>query len=161
MTTGGRIRFAVLSLAVVSEKPALSAADKEVIVPRRALAGRSILMVGDEPTNGFELQAALEQAGATVACADWARAGILVERPFLSAVVMDSGPSSRARREVIRRLRERCVPFLIYGAEPPATITSGQGAPFIANSAPPETVIATVIFLVKQATQTENRRVQN
>jgi hypothetical protein len=130
-------------------------------VPSRALAGRSILIMGNEPANGFELQAALEHAGATVAYADWARAEILVERPFLSAVVMDSGPSSRARRDVIRRLRERCVPFLIYGAEPPATITSGQGAHFIAIPAPPGTVIATLIFLIEQAGRTENRRVRN
>jgi CheY-like chemotaxis protein len=102
-------------------------------IRHRILAGRSILIVGDERANGSELQAALEHAGAAVAHADWARAGILVERPFLSAVVMASRPSSRARREVIRRLRERCVPFLIYGAEAPATITSGQGAPFIAK----------------------------
>jgi CheY-like chemotaxis protein len=119
-------------------------------IRHRILAGRSILIVGDEPANNFELQTALEHAGATVASSDWARAGILVERPFLSAVVMDSGPSSRARREVIRRLRQRRVPFLIYGAEPPATNTSGQGAPFIAKSVPPGKVIATLIFLFAQ-----------
>jgi hypothetical protein len=130
-------------------------------VPRRALAGRSILIVGDAPAVGFGVRTALERAGATVAYADWARAEILVERPFLSAVVINSGPSSRARREVIRRLRERCVPFLIYGSEPPATITSGQGAQFIATSEPPEKVVATLIFLVKQAGQAENGRVRN
>jgi CheY-like chemotaxis protein len=111
-------------------------------VPRRLLEGRSILLVEDVFVPRTELKTALEEAGAEVACADVARAVVYVERPFLSAVVLDCLPGSLERRAIIRRLRELRLPFLIYSAEPPGTVTTGQGAPFVRKPSPPEVLIA-------------------
>jgi CheY-like chemotaxis protein len=116
-------------------------------VPRRLLEGRSILLVEDVSALRSELKAALEEAGAEVACADVARAVVYVERPFLSVVVLDCAPASRERRAIIRRLRERQVPLLIYGAEPPGTVTAGQGAPFVPKPSPPQVLIAALSSL--------------
>jgi CheY-like chemotaxis protein len=116
-------------------------------VPRKNLEGRSILLVDDVSALRSELQTALEEVGAEVACADVARAVVYVERPFLSAVVLDCAPASRERRAIIRRLRERKVPFLIYSAEPPVTVTTGQGAPFVPRPSPPRVLIAALAVL--------------
>jgi CheY-like chemotaxis protein len=110
-------------------------------VPRRPLEGRSILLVEDVSALRSELKTALEEAGAEVACADVAGAVVYVERPFLSAVVLDCAPGPRERRAISRRLHERRVPFLIYSAEPPGTVTTGQGAPFVPKPSPPRVLI--------------------
>jgi hypothetical protein len=56
-------------------------------VPRKLLEGRSILLVEDVSALRSELQTALEEVGAEVACADVARAVVYVERPLLWAAV--------------------------------------------------------------------------
>src|SRR5205085_817985 len=95
-----------------------------------------------------ELRSALEAVGATVICADCARADVLVERPFLSAAVLDCSPATSERQAIIRRLQDRRVPFLIHSAKPPATITSGLGAAYVAKPSPPEAVVAALAVLL-------------
>lgn len=112
------------------------------------LQGKLILIVEDSPLIALDLQAALESAGALVVCSDCARAVVLVERPFLSAVILDCGPYSSERRAIVRRLSERGVPFMFYGVTPPA-IKSGAGTLFLAKPAPPEKIVATLTLLVK------------
>lgn len=113
-----------------------------------ALAGHTILVIDDQPSAEAELISALRAAGAVVECAGCARASVLVERPFLSAAVLDCVPLSGDRRAIIRRLQERGVRFLIYSAEPPATITSGPAAPYVAKPSPPETVVAALALML-------------
>jgi hypothetical protein len=93
----------------------------------------------------------LANAGAAIARADLVRAIVLIERPFLSAVVLDCAPASKERRSVIRRLRDRGVPFLIYSAEEPSTITSGHGAPFLRRPSPASTVLRALASLTHQS----------
>ena len=111
------------------------------------LWGRLILVIENEPAVATELEAAFRRADADVVLTDCARGAILVERPFLSAAVLDCGVS-RDRRTIVRRLRERRLPFVIYGTEPPDTITSGDGAPFILKSVPSEEVVRVLAFLI-------------
>jgi DNA-binding response OmpR family regulator len=113
-----------------------------------ALAGHTILLVDDQPSAAAELISALEAAGATVDCAGCARAAVLVERPFLSAAVLDCSPLSGDRRAIIRRLQQRRVPFLIYSTEPPATVTSGLGVPYVAKPSPAESVVAALALML-------------
>lgn len=113
-----------------------------------ALAGHTILVVDDQPSAGAELISALRAAGAIVDCAGCARAAVLIERPFLSAAVLDCVPLSGERRAIIRRLQERRVRFLIYSTEPPATVTSGLGAPYVVKPSPPETVVAALALML-------------
>ena len=105
-------------------------------------------MVEDDPAIRAELETALEDGGAVVSCADVARALVYVERPFLAAVVLDCAPASQERRAIIRRLRERRVPFLIYGAEPPGTVTTGQGSPFVPKPSPPQVLVSALAALI-------------
>jgi len=94
-------------------------------VARRMLEGRSILLVENDSAIRAELG-----------------------RPFLSAVILDCAAASRERRAIIRRLRERRVPFLIYGVEPPSTVTSGEGAPFVPKPTPPQVLVSTLAALM-------------
>lgn len=111
-----------------------------------ALWGRLILVIEDEPALTAELEAELRRADADVVVTDQARGAILAERPFLSAAVVGE-PASSARRAIVRRLRERNVPFLFHGTHPPDAITS-DGAPFISNAAPTEDVVKALAFLI-------------
>ncbi len=113
-----------------------------------ALWGRLILVIEDEPAVAVELEAALRRADADVVVTDCARGAILVERPFLSAAVLDCGLAPRERRAIVRRLRERRLPFVIFGTQPPDTVTSGDGAPFILKPAPSDDVVRALTFLL-------------
>ena len=116
---------------------------------RKARFGaRLILVIEDDPMVAIALESALRGADADVVLTDCARGAVLVERPFLSAAVLDCGRASHDRRATVRRLRERRLPFVIYGTEPPDTITSGDGAPFILKSMPSEEVVRPLAFLI-------------
>jgi DNA-binding response OmpR family regulator len=119
-------------------------------VTENLLDGSSILVIENDATDSW-LDRVLEDAGAIVTRADLARAIVLIERPFLSAVVMDWTPASKERRGVIRRLRERGVPFLIYSAELPASVTAGHGAPFLRRPSPPHILLGALVLLIGRA----------
>ena len=78
---------------------------------------------------------------------------ILVERPFLSAAILACERAPCERRAIVRRLRERRLPFLIYGTQPPDTITSGDGAPFFLKPAPSDDVVRAFTFLLRPGGQ--------
>ena len=117
------------------------------MVPHSLLEGCSILLVKDDPTLS-DLKTALGDAGAVITCADLARALVYVERPFLSAAILDCAPASRERRDIIRRLRDRHVPFLIYSTEPPGSVAIGQGAPFVPKPSPTELLVSALAALM-------------
>jgi DNA-binding response OmpR family regulator len=119
-------------------------------VANKVLAGETILVVEDDPVAKNQLEPALQEAGADVVCADCARAVVLVERPFLSAAILDCYPQSGDRRAIIKRLRKRRVPFVIYSAEAPATVTSGLGAPWLEKPAPPAALIARLAVMLNK-----------
>ena len=112
------------------------------------LNGKTILIVEDAPRASLDLQATLEAAGASVTCTDCAGALVLVERPFLSAAILHHAANSTDRRSMVRRLRERFIPFLLYDTERPASMASGRGAPFLAKPAQPEEILAAVSALL-------------
>jgi hypothetical protein len=110
-----------------------------------ALWGHLILVVIDDTTVAAQLAAAL--ADADVVVTDQARGAIMAERPFLSAAVLGSSSTSRESRAIVRRLRERNVPFVTFGTQPPdATIF--DGAPFISSAAPADDVVTALAFLI-------------
>ena len=115
-----------------------------------ALCGHVILVVEDDTLIAFDLQKNLEDAGAQVAHAGVQDALELVAQRSLSAAVLDCHPVSRERRALVRRLKQRGVPFLFYSAQPPADVTTERGAPFIAKPCPPEKIIAAVRYLLRR-----------
>jgi hypothetical protein len=116
-------------------------------VPPGLLEGRLILNIEDAPLCG--LQGVLRSAGAEVITGDSARAVILVERPFLSAAILDCGPASIERRTIVTRLRERGLPFAFYGAEPPVSST-GDGTPFVSVATPADDIVRAIAFLIRR-----------
>jgi DNA-binding response OmpR family regulator len=80
-----------------------------------ALAGRSILVVEDEPLIALDLAEHFEGAGAKVLSAAKAADALrLVERPGLGAAVLDYALADGDCRPIAARLQLRRIPFLIY-----------------------------------------------
>src|SRR5262247_585794 len=82
----------------------------------KALAGRSILIVEDEPLIALELHAAFIAAGASiVSAADSKEAVRMIGLPDLSAAVVDIdlGDGDDCST-VCKRLSERGIPFVFY-----------------------------------------------
>jgi CheY-like chemotaxis protein len=81
----------------------------------RALSGRSILVVEDEPLTALDLRESLEGAGAHVfAATHLAHALRLAEHPDLSAAVLDYRLGHGDTAEIGCRLEERGIPFMFY-----------------------------------------------
>jgi CheY-like chemotaxis protein len=79
------------------------------------LAGRTILVVEDEPIIAMDIVAGLRAAGASVTEArTLGDALTLVECPGLSAAVLDHGLNDGDSSAVCRRLDERGIPFVVY-----------------------------------------------
>jgi DNA-binding response OmpR family regulator len=80
-----------------------------------SLAGRSILIVEDEPLIALDLVKAFQQAGAVVLAArSLAEATPLVEHNELSAVVVDFGLGDHDADALCTRLDQRNIPFVLH-----------------------------------------------
>src|SRR5262245_55458052 len=81
----------------------------------RALVGRSILVVEDEPSIALQLAAQLNAAGARVYSARRLREALhMAEHPALSAAVLDFRLGEDNSAAVCRRLAELGIPFVFY-----------------------------------------------
>lgn len=115
----------------------------------RILHRQVVLIVGDDPLSATGLDDGLENTGAEVARVTLQGAQEVVQQRSVSAVVLDCCPASGERRTLVRLLRRRGVPFLSYGVEPPADVTTEQGAPFVAKPCPAEKITAAVRYLLR------------
>ena len=113
------------------------------------LAGRSVLVVEDEPIIAMDIVASLRAAGARVTEARTLKeALILVECPTLSAAVLDHGLNDGDSSAVCKRLDERRIPFVVY------TGYSSLGGPCSAGEQIRKPVSATaLVAAVAQALQ--------
>ena len=79
------------------------------------LAGRSILVVEDEPLIALEVHAAFNAAGATImSAADSKEALRMISLPDLSAAVVDINLGRGDCSDVCNRLAQRGIPFVFY-----------------------------------------------
>jgi DNA-binding response OmpR family regulator len=87
--------------------------------PHRALLGRSILIVEDEPLVALDVRAAFIAAGASVVSAGSCREALrLADSPGLSAAIVDINLGrGEDCSEVCERLSERHIPFLFFTGE--------------------------------------------
>jgi DNA-binding response OmpR family regulator len=84
-------------------------------VHHRSLAGRSVLIVEDEPLVALDIIRAFQGAGAQVKAApSLARAKCLVEEDDLSAAVLDFGLADGDAGALCYRLFERNIPFVLH-----------------------------------------------
>jgi DNA-binding response OmpR family regulator len=114
----------------------------------RPLAGRSILIVEDEPLIALDIETAFERAGARVITANrHASAAALVEQDGLSAAVLDHALGNGDSSDLCERLGKRGIPFVIYsgfGEKAGAC----QQAPHVSKPANPEVLVTTVAGLL-------------
>ena len=82
---------------------------------RPTLAGRSILIVEDEPLIALDIATEFERVGALVAhTATLKEALNLIEADGLSAAILDHGLQDGDSTKLCERLADRGIPFVIY-----------------------------------------------
>ena len=108
------------------------------------LAGRSILVVEDEPLIAMEIAEAFKQAGAIVTTTmSVKQARILVEHDGLSAAILDHALHDGDSSQLCARLKERDIPFVIYSGFSKIDGVCADG-PLVKKPASPDVLIATV-----------------
>jgi CheY-like chemotaxis protein len=120
--------------------------------PNGTLAGRTILVVEDEPLLALEVQSAFSAAGASIMSAgDSSEALRMLGSSDLSAAVVDinlgRGDDCSA---VCDRLLDRRIPFVFYTGDVRADILlKWPGAPLLTKLAAKERVVGVVAGLLR------------
>jgi DNA-binding response OmpR family regulator len=118
-------------------------------VDRANLAGRTILVVEEQPLIALDLQTALEQAGAKVCVArDGTEALACISECDFAAGVIDWCPESDDHRAIARALKQEGVRFLFYATHPPEDVSTVRGAPVFLKPERPEKIVAALALLV-------------
>jgi DNA-binding response OmpR family regulator len=101
-------------------------------VQDRVLAGRSILLLEDEPLIRIDMCQLLQAAGATVFTASRLEDGLRwTEHPKLSAGVLDFRLASGDSTSICWRLADRRIPFMFHTAAPAREFQQWPQAPVI------------------------------
>lgn len=119
----------------------------------RRLADRLILIVEDEPLIALDVIKALRSAGARVLSAGYLESGLYTtEHPDLSAAVIDLHLGDGSGTAICRRLRQRCLPFVVYTGYPPMLVRSEwPHVPVISKPARPDQIIAALESVLGRA----------
>jgi CheY-like chemotaxis protein len=126
------------------------AARRGSLVQHSSLAGYSILVVEDEPFIARCLQMVLEAAGAEVRRASGVREALdFAGQPGLSAGVLDCKHGIRGDHAVARRLTQRGLPFVLYGARELNRYAAWPNAPVMGKLASGGEIIATLHGLLQ------------
>lgn len=130
-------RFLPSNVCGGSRMPGTSGHLLQVSLPHTVgIAGRTILVVDDEPLILLDVAQALETAGATVLMASNIDAAMRhAEQASLSGAVLDWVGTG-----LCPRLSERGLPFLFYSGRP-ASEFAGWHAPVVEKPAKPEEII--------------------
>ena len=113
------------------------------------LAGRSILLVEDEPLILLDLESSLRAAGAKVVSAsNVERALALASTEALSAGVLDFDLGTADTSPVCRKLVDRGIPFLFHSGRVDSAVAQWPGAPIVLKSSG-RTLMTTLIGLLR------------
>jgi DNA-binding response OmpR family regulator len=114
---------------------------------RGPLAGKTILIVEDEPLIALDLHAALRAAGAgLVAATTTPEALSLIRRNEIAAAIVDVALAKGDCREVCQALFHRSIPFLFYtGHRDAAVLKEWPEAPVLEKPKRHEDVVAAII----------------
>jgi DNA-binding response OmpR family regulator len=108
------------------------------------VAGRSILIVEDEPLIAMEIVDAFKKAGAVVTTTfSFQQALVLVEHDSLAAAILDHALGESDSSQLCARLKERHVPFVIYSGFSRIGGPCAEG-PLVQKPASPGELVATV-----------------
>jgi DNA-binding response OmpR family regulator len=114
----------------------------------RPLAGRSILIVEDEPMIALDIAHSLESAGARVLISrELADALVKAEDPDLSAAVLDHGLPEGDTSEVCEVLKRRNIPFVLYSGYTKIHGACSQGV-LVHKPSSPAVLVTTVAGLI-------------
>ena len=114
----------------------------------RPLAGRSILIVEDEPLVALDVAHGLEAAGARVLMArTLADALAKAGDPDLSAAVLDHGLNDGDTSEVCEKLKQRNIPFVLYSGYSKIHGACSKGV-MVHKPAHPSVLVTTVAGLL-------------
>jgi CheY-like chemotaxis protein len=112
------------------------------------LAGRSILVVEDEPLIALDIVDAFKTAGAAVTTTtSLEHARLLVEHDGLSAAILDHKLGDGDSRSLCARLKERDIPFVIYSG-------FSKDGPLVQKPASTDVLVATVEGLLAKPKKT-------
>jgi CheY-like chemotaxis protein len=120
--------------------------------PNRTLAGRTILVVEDDPLLALEVRSAFSAAGASImSAADSSKALRMLSSSDLSAAVVDinlgRGDDCSA---VCDRLSDRRIPFVFYTGDVRADILlKWPGSPLLTKLADKERVVGVVAGMLR------------
>jgi DNA-binding response OmpR family regulator len=113
-----------------------------------SLAGRSILIVEDEPLIALDIATAFEKAGATALTArSLVNAIHLVEHHGLSAAVLDFGLGDDDSAAVCGRLNDRSIPFILRSGYTHAS-DACRGGTVVPKPADPAILISTIVKML-------------
>ena len=117
----------------------------------KALFGRSILIVEDEPLIALEVHAAFRATGASIVSATNTREALrTIALPDLSAAVVDINLDGGDCSLVCKRLSERGIPFVFYTGDARADILHHwPEAPVLTKLADKERVVQTVAGVLR------------
>ena len=103
-------------------------AASEEFMPSTSLAGRSILIVEDEPLIALDIATILEGVGAQVVQAQTLRdALVAVEDASLSLAILDHALGDGDSSRLYGRLNERNIPFVLYSGYTRVDGLGGRG----------------------------------
>lgn len=112
------------------------------------LAGRTILIIEDEPLIAIDVQDAFQDAGATAIVARTLSAALVeVEQPDLSAAIVDHALSDGDSSELCERLTARNIPFVTYSGFPRIDGACGIGV-HVNKPASASVLVTTVAGLI-------------
>jgi DNA-binding response OmpR family regulator len=116
---------------------------------RQTFAGRSILVVEDEPLVAMDIATEFEDRGAHVVQTHSLKAALkLIETDGLSAAILDHGLKDGDSTQLCERLNERRIPFVTYSGYGRIEGACAKGA-VVEKPAPPSVLVATVEALLK------------
>lgn len=115
------------------------------------LAGRSILIVEDEPLIALEVDAAFTIAGASiVSAANRKEALRMISLPGLSAAVVDMNLGGADCSDVCMRLSDSGIPFVFYTGDARADILQKwPDAPILTKLADKQRIVEVVAGLLR------------
>lgn len=114
-----------------------------------SLAGRTILVVEDEPLIALDIGNAFENAGAVLLFAgSLAQAVRLVEHDPLSAAVMDFGLSDGDADAICARLEARAIPYVLHSGYSERIGVDRQGM-VIPKPAHPRALVEAIVALLR------------
>ena len=116
-----------------------------------ALAGRSILIVEDEPLIALEVHAAFNAAGASIVCAANRKEALrIISLPGLSAAVVDMNLGEHDCSDVCKRLSDSGIPFVFYTGDARADILQKwPDAPILTKLADKQRIVEVVAGVLR------------